>query len=95
MVGAGFGCSYSMTQIDLMSWINTSFYLKMIRIILGVGSFVGVQMLFNLLKNDGNVTTDYFFYYALPQLVTGLFIYGPLVMICVKMGLITPYKAKK
>lgn len=38
-------------------------------------------------KSSENVT-DYFFFYAMPQLVTGLIVYGPLPVLCTWIGLI-------
>ena len=88
LIGICFGTSYSMTEIDLIAWINTKRRFKLIRTLIGAVTSIGVTQLFKLIDKQSENVTDYFFFNALPQLVTGLLVYGPLPKLCVKLGLI-------
>ena len=89
LIGAGFGTSYSMTQVDLLGWINTNPYLKLLRVCLGIGSYIAIFSLFDYFREPSfEDKTDYFFFAALPQFLISSWVYGPLVLICDKMKLV-------
>lgn len=46
-IGAVFGTSYSMPNIDLYSWINTHFVKRLIRTAIGVGCTYGIFKIFS------------------------------------------------
>jgi hypothetical protein len=88
LIGICFGTSYSMTEIDLIAWVNTKQQYKLIRTLIGAVTSIAVTQLFKLIDKQSENVTDYFFFYALPQLMTALIVYGPLPKLCVKLGLI-------
>ena len=51
LIGAGFGTSYSMTQIDLLAWINSNPYQKFVRVCLGIGSYLAIYFLFDYYRD--------------------------------------------
>lgn len=77
-----------MTEIDLLDWINTKQQYKLIRTLIGAVTSFAVTYVFQLIDKQSDNVTDYFFFYAMPQLVTALIVYGPLPKLCVKLGLI-------
>ena len=95
MVGVIFGTSHSMTKIDFLAWIHTSLPLKMIRMAVAIVIYIAIIYSFMSFRSDtSSSVTDYFFYSAIPQLLSGFIVHGPLVLLCNKMGLVSEYKLK-
>ena len=97
LVGTVFGCSYSMTQINVIDWILKSpQWKKILRTIIGIGLAVGIYFLFNETSNESydvsQQMTEYFFQRALPSMLTGFLIFGPYIILCDKAGLNATHK---
>ena len=94
IIGFTFATSYSMTRVDVVDWIHTSFVKRMVRTI--IGGLIATAILYgsHFLRNnsDEQDISTFFFFQAVPQLLAGILIYGPYVILCEKYGLVTPYE---
>ena len=83
-----FGVSYSMTKINIVDWIHSKWYFRLIRATLATGIAYGIEKLFELNKSADWLVTD-----IMPDIVIGFFIFGPFVLICVRLGLISEFNS--
>lgn len=92
LVGLVFGTSYSMTTVDVANWIvHTPWYIRFVRGAIGVGiGYCLVNANRWILSAAGaeqsQQLTEFFFDQALPYLIAGLFLFGPYVVICERIG---------
>ena len=82
-----------MTTIEVANWIvHTPWYIRFVRGAIGVGI---AYCLINANRwiisaagaEQSQQLTEFFFDQALPYLIAGLFLFGPYVVICEKIGL--------
>jgi hypothetical protein len=59
LVGMGFGCSYSLVEVDCIDWVKTSMPKRLIRAVIGTGLALGVFALAELLSVDNQHLTQY------------------------------------
>ena len=79
-----------MTKINALDWINTKFSYKLIRMLVAVVFYLGIEYLFVWLSVDSQSSeAESYFYKAVPMFLYGYVIYGPLVVLMEKIGLIT------
>ena len=82
-----------MTTIDVVNWvIHTPWYLRFLRAAIGVGIGYSLRHASEWILGAKNIEqsqqlTEFFFDQALPYLIMGLFIFGPYVVLCEKVGL--------
>ena len=90
----GFGASYSLLEVDTIEFVRTPIHKKLIRSVIGILFsaiiYLGSYFLYNWM-NDGykqDIISQFVETRALPFFIIGIFIYGPYVVICKKMGLV-------
>ena len=84
----GFGCSYSLLEVDTIEFVKTPFYKKAIRTIIAVAISLFVNWIFDsvffsvMSEKKQDAIEEYVGTRALPLLLISFFIYGPYVVIC-------------
>jgi len=82
-----------MTTVDVVNWVvHTPWYIRLIRAALGVGIGFTLTHASKWILGAKNIEqsqqlTEFFFDQALPYLIVGLFLFGPYVVLCEKVGL--------
>lgn len=83
-----------MTTVDVVNWVvHTPWYLRATRALIGAGLAYGLFALTGEIlgagdgSKDSGQLTEFFFDQALPYLISGLFFFGPYVVLCEKVGL--------
>ena len=96
LIGIEFGASYSMTQINILDFIQTHLALRVLRALVGLAIALGIAYLFTLKASiESETFTAYFFFDAIPKFIIGFVIYGPYVLIANKVGLVSHGTAKR
>lgn len=91
MTGVAFGCPYSMTQINVVDWINTVWYKKLIRTLLAFALNLGYFYTLSYTLRDQDPIFQTLVYY----LTGGFALYGPFVYLCCFRNLlVSPYLAQ-
>ena len=91
MTGVAFGCPYSMTQINVVDWINTIWYKKVIRTLLAIALNLGYFYTLQYTLSEQDPVFQQLVYY----LTGGFVLYGPFVYICCFRNLlVSPYLAQ-
>lgn len=92
IVGMGFGCSYSLVEVDCMNWIKTSFVKRLIRAILAIVLSVLMFLLLTDPKyislEDESYLTEFFVRWFLPYSIIPFVMYGPYLILCQKLRLV-------
>ena len=77
-----------MTKLNVLDWNKTSWPKKFARMIVVGAVHIANYKLFGYLIKISNNSAEIFFYRAISYLLSGYFIYGPLVLFMSKCGLI-------
>ena len=88
LVGMGFGCSYSLVQVDCIDWVKTSLPKRLVRGIIGCCLGLGVYLLCLMFSLKDAHVTEYVVTSVVPLLVIPFFTYGPFLILCQKIGLV-------
>lgn len=78
LTGVAFGAPFSMTRINVVDWIYTRWYKKVIRILLALSIMVGWYLFLNWILGYSDEQVQTLIY----QLSVGFFMYGPYVYLC-------------
>lgn len=81
MVGVAFGAPYSMTQINVVDWIYSKWYFKLIRTAIAVGLSVGIFEAFKRMDRS-----EWYIKTGLPLCLVSFFFYGPYVVLLCKFN---------
>jgi len=85
-----------MTKINLLAWINTKWYLKLIRVALGIATYFLVYYTVSSIRDtDAFDPGDVLFEIMLPKAITSFLVCGPLVLLCSRIGLVSENKLTK
>jgi len=89
LVGMGFGCSYSLVDVDCIDWVKTSLGKRILRALIGCGLACGIYLVFDMEFNiDNQHMTEYLVKTLVPYLLIPFFAYGPYLILCQKIGLV-------
>lgn len=86
--GMVFGCSFSLSYIDVFDWVHTRRSKKLIRSLLGVILAIGLTLLF-FIATPGDPTTRFVYNHATPGFLVPFLMYGVWPIICSKIGLVS------
>ena len=76
-----------MTKIDIVDWVHTRRSLRFLRAILATSiAFVIEQFFVEMIPDADWLVTD-----IIPELTIGFVIFGPFVLLCERIGLISEY----
>ena len=79
-----------MTQINVVDWIYSKWYLKLIRTVIACSISIGILTLFESLNHS-----EWYIRSGLPLLLVSFFFYGPYVVILCKYNfLVSKYEPK-
>jgi len=89
----GFGCSYSLLDVDSIEFVKASALRKLARTVLGaaisVGLYFGILGLYAAIRReDDDLLTEFVGTRALPYFFISIFIYGPFLVLCKKLNLV-------
>ena len=84
----GFGCSFSLVEVDCIDWVKTGWKKKVVRSVLGVALLVALYEGITFWDYGNNEITIFFFKAAVPMFVSSFVLYGPYLVLCQKMGLV-------
>ena len=86
----GFGCSFSLVEVDCINWVKTSLSKRILRTILGGAIAIGIYFMFHAIGNQ--LEDQPLQFYVLNQLLPSFFIpfviYGPFLVLCQKLKLV-------
>ena len=89
VIGMIFGWPYALLHFSALQWINTSFWKRLVRTILGVSITVGNQVFFTWVTRETNdIATKFFFGEAVPFFLNSYFIFGLFPILCKHMRLV-------
>jgi hypothetical protein len=93
LTGMGFGCSYSLLDVDSIEFVKTSSLRKLARTVLGVaialGLYFGIIGLYDRVwTEDYDQLTTFVGTQALPYFLISIFMYGPYVVLCKRLNLV-------
>ena len=77
LTGIIYGVSYSMTKISISDWINTRWYLKLIRATLATALAASIYKVFSSLDR-----ADWTIRCLVPDVLIGFIVFGPFVLLC-------------
>jgi len=82
IVGMGFGCSFSLVDVDCIDWVKTDWKKKLARSLLGVLLLVGLFKGITFWDYGNDEITIFFFKAAVPMFVCSFVLYGPYLVVC-------------
>ena len=88
LVGMGFGCSYSLVEVDCIDWVKTRLGKRLLRASLGCGIAFLLGWAAQKVKIDDQHFTDYLVNMVFPFLLIPFLIYGPFLTFCQKINLV-------
>lgn len=94
LTGMGFGASYSLLEVDTIEFVRTPIHKKLIRSFIGllfsIIIYFGSYAIYNWMNKGAkqDIISQFVETRALPFFIIGIFIYGPYVVICKKIGLV-------
>lgn len=86
-----FGWPFAMHHFKALplQWINTSWWKRIIRMVLGLAVAFGITFLFHWTVHASNdLATKYFFGYAIPAFLSSYWIFGIFPIVCKWLHLI-------
>ena len=78
LTGLAFGAPYSMTRINVVDWIKTVWWKKLIRVIIAMSFRIGLLYLLIRAFESSQDRIQFIVFY----LSVGFFMYGPFVYLC-------------
>ena len=92
LTGLAFGAPYSMTRINVVDWIKTVWWKKLIRVIIAMSFTIGLLVVLIRAFEASQDRLQYIVFY----LSVGFFMYGPYVYLCCQRNLlVSPYSSQK
>ena len=83
VIGMIFGWPYALHHFSALQWINTGVWKRLLRMVLGVGITVCVQLFFEWAISDTNdLATKFFFGKAVPYFLNSFFVFGLFPVAC-------------
>jgi ABC-type Co2+ transport system permease subunit len=84
----GFGCSYSLVEVDCINWVKTSLSKRILRTILGGVITIAIYKAFQAITFKDQPLQSYCFNQLLPSFFIPFVIYGPFLVMCQKLKLV-------
>jgi len=88
MCGMTFGCSFSLSYVDVLDWVHTTMWKKVVRSILGAGIAAGLFILFSF-NMSVDPLTRFVLNHALPGFFVPFCMYGLWPIVCTKINLVS------
>ena len=88
IVGMGFGCSYSLVEVDCIDWVKTDWRRKLARTLLVIVITSGCFLLVEYFGKSENELTEFVLFKIIPMLAISFVMYGPFLVVCNKCKLV-------
>lgn len=84
----GFGCSYSLVDVDCIDWVKTSWPKKLARTVLAIAITGSFMFLVEHYGKSQVALTEFVLYNVIPMSFISFIMYGPFLVICQKLNLV-------